>query len=235
MRRFVMVLAAGGALALVVSVVQRGSDPGASAPGASTAEASTATPPSLSSETDPALAAPSAAVAGSGPRTVVNGVAMGYSPDADGAAAAAREFVRASGAMVRMAPAQALAAQRVIAAGAVEDGLVAKRSAELENIRGSAGSEGVSYWFTPIASRASLTSEGEALAEVWYIGVLRSPLTPGMQWWRTAAYQLVWEDDDWRVAEESETTGPIPTLPVGQTPTSAAEMDALLEGFDPRG
>ncbi len=235
MRRFVMVLAAGAALALVVSVVQRGADPVASAPGASTAGASTAAPPSLSSGTDPALVAPSAAVAGSGPTSVVNGVAMGYSPDADGAEAAAREFVRASGSMVTMAPAEALAAQRVMASAAIEQDLVAKRSAELENIRGSAGAEGVSYWFTPIASRSSLTSDGEALAEVWYMGVLRSPLTPGMQWWRTAAYRLVWEDDDWRVAEESETAGPIPTLPLGETPTSAAEMDALLEGFDPRG
>ena len=235
MRRFVMVLAAGAALALVVSVVQRGSDPVASAPGASTAGASTAAPPSLSSGTDPALAVPSAAVAGSGPSTVVDGVPMGYSPDADGAEAAAREFVRVSGSMVTMAPAEALAAQRVMAAAAIEEDLVAKRSAELENIRGSAGTEGVSYWFTPIASRSWLTGGGEALAEVWYMGVLRSPLTPGMQWWRTAAYRLVWEDDDWRVAEESETAGPIPTLPIGETPTSAAEMDALLEGFDPRG
>lgn len=235
MRRLVVLLAAGAALALLVSAVQRGSGPGASAPGASTTGAAIAVPPSLSSGTDPALAVPSAVVAGSGPTTVVNGVAMGYSPDADGAEAAAREFVRASGSMVTMAPAEALAAQRVMAAAAIEQDLVAKRSAELENIRGSAGTEGVSYWFTPIASRASLNSEGEALAEVWYMGVLRSPLTPGMQWWRTAAYRLVWEDDDWRVAEESETAGPIPTLPLGETPTSAAEMDALLEGFDPRG
>jgi hypothetical protein len=174
-------------------------------------------------------------VAGNGPTTVVDGVAMGYSPDVDGAEAAAREFVRASGSMVTMAPAEALAAQRVMAAATIEEELVAKRSAELENIRRSAGSEGVSYWFTPIASRASLNGEAEALVEVWYMGVLRSPLTPGMQWWRTAAYRLVWEDDDWRVAEESETAGPIPTLPLSETPTSAAEMDALLEGFDPRG
>ncbi len=235
MRRLVIVLAAGAALALVVSVVQRGADPVASAPGASTAAASTAAPPSLAPGTDPALAAPWTAVLGSGPTTVVDGVAMGYSPDADGAEAAAREFVRASGSMVTMAPAEALAAQRVMAAAAIEEDMVAKRSAELENIRGSAGTEGVSYWFTPIASRSSLNSEGGALAEVWYMGVLRSPLTPGMQWWRTAAYRLVWEDDDWRVAEESETAGPIPTLPPGETPTSAAEMDALLEGFDPRG
>ena len=235
MRRLVIVLAAGAALALVVSVVQRGADPGASAPGASTVEASIAAPPWPSSGTDPALGAPSAAVAGSGPTTVVDGVAMGYSPDGTGAEAAAREFVRASGAMVTMAPAEALAAQRAMAAAAIEEDLVAKRAAELESIRASAGTEGVSYWLTPIASRASLNSEGEALAEVWYMGVLRSPLRPGMQWWRTAAYRLVWEDDDWRVAEESETAGPIPTLPLGETPTSAAEMDALLEGFDPRG
>jgi hypothetical protein len=197
---------------------------------------SSALPPPPAAAAEAALAGHHAAVmAGSGPTTVVDGVAMGYAPDAEGAETAAREFVRAAGSLVAMAPPEAMAAQRVMAAAAIEEDLVATRSAELQNIWGSAGTEDVSYWFTPIASRASLTDRGEATAEVWYMGVLRSPLTPGMQWWRTATYELVWEDEDWRIARESEVAGPIPTLPIGETPTSAAEMDALLEGFDPRG
>jgi hypothetical protein len=235
MRRVMVGLVVVAAVALVVVAVQGGSRPEGSGPGASTTAASTATLPPPSSGTEPAPADPPAVVAGSGPTTVIDGVAMGYSPDAAGAEAAAREFVRASGALVAMAPAEAVAAQRVMAAAAIEEDLVVSRSAELENIWGSTGNGDVSYWFTPIASRASLTDPGEALAEVWYMGVLRSPLTPGMQWWRTATYELVWEDEDWRIARESEIAGPIPTLPSGETPTSAAEMDALLEGFDPRG
>jgi hypothetical protein len=231
MRRLLVAITA----VLLGAAVQGCSRPGASGPGASTEEVSCALPPPPAAGAEAALAGHPAVMASSGPTTIVDGVAMGYSPDAAGAEAAARQFVRTSGSLVAMAPGEAAAAQRVMAAAAIEEDLVATRSAELQNIWGTAGTEDVSYWFTPIASRASLTDPGEALAEVWYMGVLRSPLTPGMQWWRTATYELVWEDEDWRIAQESEMAGPIPTLPVGETPTSAAEMDALLEGFDPRG
>jgi hypothetical protein len=164
---------------------------------------------------------------------VVDGVAMGYRPDAGGAEAAAREFVRATASMVAMEPAPAVAAQRVMASSATEESLVTTRSAELQSIWGSAGRAGLSYWFTPVASRAEVSGDGEAIAEVWYVGVLRSSLAPGQQLWRTATYALVWEDDDWRVSEESEVVGPVPMLGLGQTPTStAAEMDSLLAGFD---
>jgi hypothetical protein len=135
--------------------------------------------------------------------------------------------------MVTMAPEAAVVAQRVMAASAAEEDLVASRSAELQNIWGSAGREDLSYWYTPIASRGSMSGAQEALAEVWYVGVLRSSLTPGLQTWRTASFRLVWEDGDWRVSEESEVVGPVPMLGLGQTPTStAAEMDSLLVGFD---
>ncbi len=235
MRRVVVGLVVVAAVALVVIAVQGGSRPEASDRGASTRAASTATLPPPSSGAEPAPADPPAVVAGSGPTMVVDGVPMGYRPDVDGAHAAAREFVRASASMVTMPRPDAVAAQRVMAAAGTEDHLVATRLAELETIWGSAGSEDVSYWYTPIASRAEISGSGEAVVDVWYVGVIRSPLMPGLQWWRTATYRLVWEDDDWRVAQESDVAGPVPTLPGGQTPTSAAEMDAVLEGFDPRG
>jgi hypothetical protein len=92
----------------------------------------------------------------------------------------------------------------------------------------------VAYWFTPIASRARMVNDGEALAEVWYVGVLRSQVVPAVQTWRTATYRLVWEEGDWRVSEESETVGPVPTLASSGAPTSAAEMNALVEGFESR-
>lgn len=159
---------------------------------------------------------------------------MGFSPDAAGAEAAGRTFVEASAAMVDMDPAEAIAAQRVMAAAAAEEDLVFARSAELGNIWDSAGPEVARYWYTPIASRAQLGFPGQARAEVWYVGVIRTPLVPGLQWWATATYDLVWEDGDWRVAAESEMPGPVPTLPVTQPPTASAEMDALLEDFAPR-
>ena len=236
MRRVMVGLVVVAAVALVVVVaVQGGSRPEASGPGASTTAASTATLRPPSSGTAPAHADPPAVVAGSGPTMVVDGVPMGYRPDVAGADAAAREFVRASASMVTMPRPEAIAAQRVMAAATAEDDLVATRLAELENIWQSVGSEDVSYWYIPIASRAEISASGAALVEVWYVGVIRSPLMPGLQWWRTASYRLVWEDDDWRVAAESDVAGPIPTLAGGQTPTSAAEIDAVLEGFDPRG
>lgn len=204
----------------------------ASPPDAAT-EMATAAPLSPEAAVEGAFTGLAAGEGGSGPSTVVDGVAMGYRPDAEGAEAAAREFVRATASMVAMEPALALAAQRVMTASAVEESLVTKRSAELQNIWGSAGRDGLSYWFTPVASRAEVIGDGEAIAEVWYVGVLRSSLVPGQQVWRTATYALVWEDDDWRVSEESEVVGPVPMLGLGQTPTStAAEMDSLLAGFD---
>ena len=235
MRRVVVGVVVVAAVALVVVAVQGGSRPETSGPGASTTAASIATLPPPSSAAEPAPADPPAVVAGSGPTMVVHGVPMGYRPDVDGADAAAWEFVRASASMVTMPRPEAIAAQRVMAAAGAEDDLVATRLAQLENIWKSVGSEDVSYWYTPIASRAEISGSGEALVDVWYVGVIRSPLVTGLQWWRTATYRLVWEDDDWRVAQESDVAGPIPTLAGGQTPTPAAEMDAVLEGFNPRG
>lgn len=231
MRRLLVVLCA----VLVAAAAQGCSGPEASAPGASTEEASSAPLPPSAAGTDVAPASPLAVVAGSGPTSVVNGVPMGFSSDAEGAEAAARQFVRASAAMVAMAPTDAIAAQREMAAAAAEEDLVSTRSAELQNIWGSAGPGAASYWYTPIASRASLGAPGKARAEVWYVGVIRSPLVPGLQVWATATYDLVWEDDDWRIGAESEMPGPVPVLPVTQkTPTSGAELDALLEGFQAR-
>jgi hypothetical protein len=230
MRRVLVLPAA----VLLATVAVGCSGRSASPPDAATEMATTA-PLSPEAAVEGALTGLAAGEGGSGPTTVVDGVAMGYRPDAEGAEAAAREFVRVTASMVAMEPAPAMAAQRVIAASASEEELVLTRSAELQNIWGSSARDELSYWFTPIASRAQLVGDGEALAEVWYVGVLRSPLLPGMQSWRTATYRLVWEDEDWRISEESEVAGPVPTLPLSETPTSSAEMDALLEGFDPRG
>ncbi|MGI8711557.1 MAG: hypothetical protein ACR2LA_11255 [Acidimicrobiales bacterium] len=223
-------------------VVLGGTLLGVLAVGCSTAPGSR--PGAVGEEVAGARVAPSAAEAevgagpggdaGAGPSTVVDGVPMGYRPDAQGAEAAAREFVRATASMVTMEPEAAVAAQRVMAASAAEEDLVARRSAELQNIWGSAGREDLSYWYTPIASRGSMSGAQEALAEVWYVGVLRSSLKPGLQTWRTASFRLVWEDDDWRVDQQSEVVGPVPTSPLSEAPTStSAEMNSLLEGFEP--
>ncbi len=228
MRPVRVVLAATflGALALGCSTA-----PGSGPDAVAEQVAGAAGPPSA---TETELDAEPRVDADAGPTTVVDGVPMGYRPDAQGAEAAAREFVRATASMVTMAPEAAVAAQRVMAASAAEEDLVASRSSELQNIWGSAGREDLSYWYTPIASRASMRGAEEALAEVWYVGVLRSSLTPGLQTWRTASFRLVWEDDDWRVHEESEVVGPVPTSSLREPPTStSAEMNSLLEGFEP--
>ncbi len=215
-----------GAVAVGCSTAP-GSRPGAVAEGVAGA-------PGAPAATEAEVGAGPGVDAEAGPSTVVDGVPMGYRPDAQGAEAAAREFVRATASMVTMEPEAAVAAQRVMAASAADEDLVARRSAELQNIWGSAGRQDLSYWYTPIASRASMSGAQEALAEVWYVGVLRSSLTPGLQTWRTASFRLVWEDDDWRVSEESEVVGPVPTSPLSQAPTStSAEMNSLLEGFEP--
>jgi hypothetical protein len=167
-----------------------------------------------------------------GPTTVVKGVPMGYRRDRAGAMAAAVNFARLNEALVLMGDADAVAARRAMASESAADALAQRIVAELGAFRDAWPVGELTYRVAPLAVRADVAGPEAVGVDVWFVGVVAGRNLVPYEEWITETYRLVWERDDWRVAALSESSGPRPD-PGHQKPASAAELDALLVGFEP--
>lgn len=166
-----------------------------------------------------------------GPTTVVDGVPMGFAHDRGGAVAAAVTFARFNEDLVAMSVEEAIAARRAMASGRSGDVLAEIIAAELGEFRDAWPVGELTYRVAPMAVRVDEAGPELALVDVWFVGVVAGRNLATYEEWITETYRLVWERDDWRVDAISETAGPRPE--VGhQEPASAAEMSALLDGFE---
>ncbi len=166
-----------------------------------------------------------------GPTTVVDGVPMGFSPDRAGAVAAAISFVRLNQALVEMSEPAAEAARRAMATEEAADALAEDVVIRLREIRERWPRGSLRYRVAPLAVRAVEAGPGAMDVDVWYVGVVAGPQLPTYEEWVTESYRLVHQRGDWRVAALSESPGPRPQ-PGPQQPASAAELEALLAGFE---
>lgn len=216
-RRARIALVGGGIVALVLvlgQVLVPGRAPEPAAGGARGAAAPAPTEPGGLMPT------PSAPMASSG-----------RSRDAEGANEAAADYARSYGDLVALDEQSAVAAKRAMAASASADRLVAAMRERLAALRRVWPVGAISYRVAPVAVRVRMHGPGAADAAVWYVGVIAGQGLPTYEEWVTQSYRLVWERDDWRIAEESESAGPRPE-PGRQAPASASELEARLAGFE---
>lgn len=166
-----------------------------------------------------------------GPTRVTDGAPMGYRPDAAGAKAAAVNFARLNEALVQMSESAATAAWRAMASTSSAKALVEDFSARLGLLRSRWPAGSLTYRVAPLAVRVSEATPADMRVDVWYVGVVAGASLPTYEEWITETYRLVWERDDWRVAEFSDAPGPRPS-PGNQAPASPAEIDARLADFE---
>jgi hypothetical protein len=84
-----------------------------------------------------------------------------------------------------------------------------------------------------VATRIDAFAPDRARVSLWRVAVLsRDGMTnPGEQW-ATVAYDLVWEDGDWKIWSETVVPGPAPS-PSDSRLATPQELDASLAGFRP--
>jgi hypothetical protein len=216
-----------GLLAVVAAVVTWGQPPRREGPQGAAATASSAAVHVQGSQG--AALAPNAvgdeALGGADPAPPA------HSHDRAGAAAAARDYVRALGAMVAMDQRSALAAQRDVASTAAADDLVADLAAKLTGLHRAFPPGSLTYRVAPLAVRLVEESPDAVRADVWYVGVVSGATLAPYEEWVTESYRLVWERHDWRVAAQTSAPGPRPG-PGRQTQDRPGELEARLAGFE---
>jgi hypothetical protein len=84
-----------------------------------------------------------------------------------------------------------------------------------------------------LATRLEEFTDQRVTVQVWNVGVLwrRGAADPQADW-TTSTFELVWEDDTWKVLTETIESGPAPAPNGGTPPVAAAELDRLLTGFE---
>lgn len=147
-----------------------------------------------------------------GPRTVTNGVPMGYTNDAGGAATAAVNSVQLLVAVTHGRADRDTARASVLATDA---------EAAVRRVFDTAVSDPADQTTkTPISARVVSQSDTEATIEVWIASTgttTRADPRSSVEW-STTTVRLVWESVDWKVAALSSRDGPAP----GEAPDDSA-------------
>lgn len=186
--------------------------------------------------TQEASTTPAVDHAGPGPIREAHGAPAGFAPTRQGASAAAIAYTATlSQRLLYLEPPAAEAAVRGIAARASADTLVADAAAGLRAARDPlAHGAGPTWWAVrPLALKIDAYSLQRARLSVWLVRVLsRQGVVVPQSSWVTETVELVWEDDDWRLWSDTSTPGPTPVLDGSDMPATAAQLDAVLTGFE---
>ena len=189
-----------------------------------------ARPTSLHAPQGAVVAAPTSP----GPRRLQSGIPVGYAPTREGAIAAAVSFMATGEALLGMNPAEVAAAIHTMATAEAEGRILAETTTRLAAARGAlAGSDAlVEYRQAAVAVRVDDFDAVRARVAVWNVGVLsRAGVAPPQAGWSISTFDLAWEHDDWKVAQETVEPGPAPVPNTAVAPASSAELDRRLAGF----
>jgi hypothetical protein len=147
-----------------------------------------------------------------------------------GAQRAAIAIARAVPTLVSVPRDQAAALRRAQASDASSDALVTDTLRRYDALHARYPGA-VTYDLAVLRARATAQSADEVSVALWYVGVLRaSGLNPAALW-GTETVDLVWQHDQWKIAADTDVTGPTPGLP-GPAST-IAELTDRLDGFNP--
>jgi hypothetical protein len=146
---------------------------------------------------------------GAGPSGTTNGVPVGFSQSEDGAVAAATIFARA----IATIPLDTDAYKETIRTLAAPEWLSdaeALADNSLTFLVERYG-QGAASTFSPIKYRIQKYSDTSATVALWGVTLGSGPkVQQPEESWVTGTIELVWVDDDWRVAGQSSSVGPTP-------------------------
>lgn len=170
-----------------------------------------------------------------GPWTVAAGIPSGFAQSEAGAIAAAAAYTTTGQAMIDLAPTQLPDAVLRYAAAETAQAQTTELAEEMASLRQvlSNGTGRTRYVQAVLATRLDQYTRDRAMVAVWTVGVLwREDAADPQADWTTSTFELVWEEDTWKVLSESIESGPAPSPNGGTPPVNAADMDRRLAGFD---
>jgi hypothetical protein len=162
------------------------------------------------------------------------GVPAGFARSERGTVAAADAFVRTGQALLDMDPLAAEKAVRQMASAGTAEEQVTRVLDQLAEARLALanGSGPITFRQGAMAWRLDSYNPDRARVAIWHVGVLaREGTAPPQAGWATSTFELVWERDDWKIAQESVVPGPAPILDDSAAPATAAVLEAALDGF----
>lgn len=172
---------------------------------------------------------------GAGPWAVEGGIPSGFAQSEAGAVAAAASYTTTGQALIDLAPTQLPDVVRRYAAAETaraQTDTLADNTASLRAAL-SGGTGRIRYVKAVLATRLDEYTDDRATVRVWAVGVLwRQGAADPQADWTTSTFELVWEDNTWKVVAESIGSGPAPSPNGGTPPVDAADMDRFLEGFE---
>lgn len=154
-----------------------------------------------------------------GPTRFEGEVPLGYSQSEEGAIQAAINFTRALSPGADQSVAEFRAAVAAVASNDWRDEAL-ESTAEVEALRGDVA---------VVAYRVDEFATTRAQIALWIVGLLPSEQGGIQEVWGRQFIDLIWEDDDWRVAGQRGDEGPWPT-PIGSA-SSPQDLQEALEGF----
>jgi hypothetical protein len=169
-----------------------------------------------------------------GPVRTAQGVPAGFSRSERGAVAAAEAYVGTGQTLLDMDPLAAEKALRQMATTDSAEEQVDRVLDRLSQVRQvlAYGSGPIVFRQGVIAWRVDSYSAERVRVAVWHVGVLsREGAAPPQAGWATSTVELVWERDDWKIAEESVVPGPAPILNDSVAPATATLLQTALDGF----
>jgi len=179
---------------------------------------------------------PQAEAAPASPTETNESTPAGFARSRDGAREAAIAYTATlSQRLLYLEPEAAEAAVRAVAADASVETITRDVLAALETVREPlAAGTGATWWVVePLAAKVEAHTTDRARVSVWMVRVLSRPgVVVPQSSWVTETVELVWERGDWRLWSDETSPGPTPVLDGSDVPTSAAELDTELTGFE---
>lgn len=174
------------------------------------------------------------AVTGPGPHDEVNGVPVGYARTEEGALVAAQQYALISASdLIRDRDEYILALETV----ASSDWEVKARTQAINGFKFFRERYGPDVDVTATVVRNSVLqySADVALVKLWTVSLATGSERGTVdEVWGTSEIRLVWADDDWRINDVTNQSGPAPVdLPLGENEETAQELMETLDEVSP--
>ena len=170
-----------------------------------------------------------------GPRTTTDGVPTGFERSRRGAVAAASAYVLTGARLVDMSPSEVAAAVRQMSTSATASEQERATIDDLDHIEQelASGSGPIHYDQAALDTHLDSFSPDRAQVRVWSVGVVsRDGAIDPQAEWHLSTVDLEWQSNDWKISGETISTGPTPAPDTDGEPSTAADIDRQLAGFD---
>ncbi len=167
-----------------------------------------------------------------GPDDDSSGVPTGYVDTTAGARAAAVGWVSSLGTLIRLGPIATTDALRAVTSARVAEATIDRFRTERDEFTTQFHADpSQAIWIeSPLTVSVTDWTSDEVTVRVWSQLVVGVPSEATVQvLWRTHTVRLVWEADDWKVDDVTQTEGPTPQTMPENLPSSGAEFEAMSQ------